>query len=398
MQRFYEQSKLAPENYPWRDIFDLPNGQISRIYRELKCEHHFVQNYDRNHEEPSIPSLTPRGFQSFLTYLIMAHPDHEFDRLAKAVLDMPISNADDRKERFPKQISRRLFPKLEDSKMKQRCVSLLSVDGKASQPRPTSAYYPPPPPPPQPREPSMTGSFERSRAPYSHASQPPSRNASEHGDDSSDNDSTPLAIPIERERKPYTAKEGTGKVYGGDSMSSSGGLKPDSLRDSRLSDSSTSGSGYPPPPPPPANRLNRANSSAGRTSGTIPVIRHHRSPSFNSESREGLGIGGGFTRSENSVGDIPQGYYSSNIYADPDQDDDNSLRRESTREREYRREKDRHREGRAAEWAKRAAEEERYSQKYSDNRADDTRFSKEYIDDYYRRYGKLPSAPNRNYA
>lgn len=48
-----------------------------------------------------------------MTLLIQAHPEKEYRRLRKAVLDMPISNPDKR-ERFPKEVSRRLFPQYED--------------------------------------------------------------------------------------------------------------------------------------------------------------------------------------------------------------------------------------------------------------------------------------------
>ena len=78
------------------------------MYRDLSCQHHLVQ--ERYDERPDIPGLTPVGFERWVTLLIQAHPEEEFERLQKAVLEMPISNPDDKKERFPKEISRRLFP------------------------------------------------------------------------------------------------------------------------------------------------------------------------------------------------------------------------------------------------------------------------------------------------
>ena len=48
-----------------------------------------------------------------MSLLIQAHPEEEYRRFRKAVLDMPISNPDKR-ERFPKEISQRLFPQHED--------------------------------------------------------------------------------------------------------------------------------------------------------------------------------------------------------------------------------------------------------------------------------------------
>ena len=48
-----------------------------------------------------------------MTLFIQAHLEEEYRRLRKAVLNMPISNPDKR-ERFSKEISRRLFPQHED--------------------------------------------------------------------------------------------------------------------------------------------------------------------------------------------------------------------------------------------------------------------------------------------
>ncbi|KAI5270310.1 hypothetical protein E4T47_06280 [Aureobasidium subglaciale] len=106
MVQFFNDVRLSSEIYPWRDIFGgrISCESISRIYRDLRCQHHFVQL--GNHSTPDIPALTPDGFNQFMTVLIQAHPAMEYERLAKAVVDMPISNADNPKERFPKQLSR----------------------------------------------------------------------------------------------------------------------------------------------------------------------------------------------------------------------------------------------------------------------------------------------------
>lgn len=64
--------------------------------------------------------MTPVGFERWVTPFIQAHPEEEFESFRKAVLEMPISNPDDRKERFPKDISRRLFPDHEDHKIRNR--------------------------------------------------------------------------------------------------------------------------------------------------------------------------------------------------------------------------------------------------------------------------------------
>lgn len=81
------------------------------MYRDLKCQHHFVQ--ERNDQRPDIPGLTAIGFERWMTLLIQAYPEEEYRRLQRAVLDMPISNPD-QKERFPKDIPRRLFPQIEE--------------------------------------------------------------------------------------------------------------------------------------------------------------------------------------------------------------------------------------------------------------------------------------------
>ena len=77
------------------------------MYRDLRCQHHLVQ--ERNNQKPDIPGLTSVGFERWMTLLIQAHLEEEYGRLRKAVLNMPISNPD-KKERFSKDISRRLFP------------------------------------------------------------------------------------------------------------------------------------------------------------------------------------------------------------------------------------------------------------------------------------------------
>ena len=99
-------------------IFEGKHSSLSQMYSDLKCPHHLAQEkYD---EIPDIPGLTPVGFERWVTLLIQAYPEEEFERLQKAVLKMPISNPDDKKERFPKEISRRLFPDHEDCQARRR--------------------------------------------------------------------------------------------------------------------------------------------------------------------------------------------------------------------------------------------------------------------------------------
>jgi hypothetical protein len=112
MQKYYEDTKVAPELCPWQAVFNDTTSSISRLYREVRAQHHLVQ--ERLDERPRVPGLTPLGFERWCTLMLLAYPDQEFQRIEKAVLDMPICNFDDRKERFPKEVSRRLFPMMPD--------------------------------------------------------------------------------------------------------------------------------------------------------------------------------------------------------------------------------------------------------------------------------------------
>ena len=209
MLRFFGEVKVADEAYPWDVIFGgkLSNNSLSRMYQKLLCQHHLVQT--QNHEIPTVPGLTPDGFEGLMTCLIQAHPDTEYERLAKAVMNMPISNADNKSERFPKELSRRLFPAQSNLHAEQRIVASLNHEPVLVKLR-GSLSMPPPPPasalPSQPTFPSPQTSFtERERKPYAQAS------FSNSFDD--DDLLGQPAVPIERERMPYSAKEGLGKMF-----------------------------------------------------------------------------------------------------------------------------------------------------------------------------------------
>lgn len=202
MMQFFNDNKVAGEHYPWTTIFGgkIANTSISSMYRKLLCQHHLVQN--NYHESPSVPGLTPIGFEKFMTCMIQAHPDTEFQRLAQAVQHMPISNADNKTERFPKQLSRRLLPAESNRQAEQRLISSLIHEPELVPPEREQLAMPRPPPEP----PLQNYIPERERNPYSHSQQ---TNAIYDDDE----DVSPPAVPIERERKPYFAKEGTGKKY-----------------------------------------------------------------------------------------------------------------------------------------------------------------------------------------
>ena len=209
-------------------VFDDERSRISRMYRDLECQHHLVQEqYD---QRPDIPGLTPVGFERWVTILIQAHPEEEYKRLQKAVLDMPISNPDDRKERFPKEISRRLFPGRGDDQIQDRLENAICEHANIDLPKRCNQQESPPVPQnhrPSTTDPSMTSrressanrekalpfvpsNIERERKPYSSI---PTESAI---DDTNPIPAPTPSQPIERERKPYAAVPGGGKQFDDD--------------------------------------------------------------------------------------------------------------------------------------------------------------------------------------
>ncbi|RMD41750.1 hypothetical protein DV735_g3367, partial [Chaetothyriales sp. CBS 134920] len=229
IQRYYEETKLDNETYPWQVIFDDRTSSISRMFREVSAQHHLVQPHGKENERPDVPGLTPQGFATWATLLTRAHPGHEFERLAKIARDMPISNPDDPKERFPKEISRRLFPEHDDEAIAaklQRAISVHcnvsfnarqdGIDGRRLSAVSTTN-------PTNPKRSSISAS-EQGQTPVTLTAQS-SENISQTGErlrkvasqtDSSViiDDDTPTAPPLERKRKPYVAAPGGGKNHG----------------------------------------------------------------------------------------------------------------------------------------------------------------------------------------
>jgi hypothetical protein len=202
MLQFLNETRVGEEHYPWQIIFGgkMTPVSISLMFQKLLCQHHLVQ--DRFNRAPTVPGLTPHGFDWFMTCLIQAHPDTEYERLAKAVMHMPISNADNKAERFPKELSRRLLPPKGSIQAEQRLISSLDHEPQVFATLKGYSHMPPPPPNPPP-----TQSFnDHSNNQYSQSSQ--RSNAFDDEDLAG-----PSSVQIERERKPYTAKEGTGKQY-----------------------------------------------------------------------------------------------------------------------------------------------------------------------------------------
>lgn len=248
----------------------------------MRCQHHLIQEHPA--ESPYIPALTPDGFQGWMTAMIQAYPDAEYERLTKAVLDMPISNANDRKERFPKELPRRLLPTTENLHAQQRCAAALSSEGVG--PLRKAPSFPPPPPKSQP--PSNGPSLERERSPY--VSRPDARPF--------EPDEAPLSssVPLERERKPYSSTPGAGKTYDDDSNRS--GYPDGAGHPQRRRAQSTATQG-PFVPPPPNDHYHHP-----RTGSTANTARP-RSPSFSNYG----------TASDPSVRDIPGSYYASNLHS-----------------------------------------------------------------------------------
>jgi hypothetical protein len=247
----------------------------------MRCQHHLIQEHPA--EQPYIPALTPEGFQEWMIAMIMAYPDAEYQRLAQAVLYMPISNANDRKERFPKELPRRLFPQVENLQAQQRCAAALSAEGVG--PLRKAPTFPPPPPKSQ----TSSGNLERERNPY--VSQPERKSIG------SEDELESASVPIERQRKPYAATPGGGKQYDDDLQRS---VTADaSMQDQRKRRQSTSAQG--PWAPPPTDTYYDTQPRNGPQAST----RRTRSPSFSNHG----------TQSDPTMRDIPNSYYASNMHS-----------------------------------------------------------------------------------
>ncbi|PQE29613.1 hydroxyproline-rich glyco DZ-HRGP protein [Rutstroemia sp. NJR-2017a BBW] len=199
------------------------NSQISKLYQDLGCQHHLVQ--DDNNSAPTIPALTPLGFAHWMTIQISAYPDEESKRLEKVVLALPINAdgpmVDGKPERLPKQISRHLLPSVEDRESQKllktainRFFDELGISPSRSKPTTSSPPLRQTSPAQQSRpvdiptrasqSTSASKPIERERAPYAGAPSVVSESSS--ADDAS-------GPPLERERKPYSAQPGSGKFH-----------------------------------------------------------------------------------------------------------------------------------------------------------------------------------------
>ena len=206
------------------------------MYRKLRIQHHLTQEEDHLGERPDIPGLPPKGFERWATLMILAHPEEEFERMKAAALNMPINNPDDKKERFPKDISRRLFPKHENLDIRELLIAAMEAHAKITvdRPMPEEAATPRAEQTQPPRH-QRRGSDAQSHLSFTDASvtsdpeiplPPPGnierqRNPYSKVPEAAVIDDTnpypppppPSSKPIERERKPYSVAPGGTRVY-----------------------------------------------------------------------------------------------------------------------------------------------------------------------------------------
>lgn len=266
------------------------------MYRDLMCQHHLVQ--ERHDQRPDIPGLTPIGFEKWATQLIRAHPDEEFQRLQKTVLEMPISNPDDKKERFPKELSRRLFPDSAHREIRDSLQKTIAEHAGVKLPKQANVdatkTHMAEPPPRRPEngtdsEPAYVPSdiereygylpnpsIERERKPYSNI---PSDSAI---DDTNPPPTQPQ--PIERQRKPYRVPGGGGggKLYEEDVKTSM------------------------PNPAQRSNSITERMRAMSKPTGEVPkpeILHHHRGSM--SQRRRQSPAGNDFRRSDGDLRQFP---------------------------------------------------------------------------------------------
>lgn len=278
MQRFYEVTSLEEhqEIYPWKFIFDDKTSSISRLLRDpgVQVEHHLVQTTPD--ARPDIPGLTPNGFAAWLMLLIQAHPDHEHERLSKILRLIAINHPDERKQRFPAALPRRLLPTSDDNSIVSRLSELMvthckvRIEGRHNSTATTlgSSIEPPQsprktdgPPAPTVEDVPDEGDFTQYQTRSPQRTSPRSQNDNQASDvpkaasvtsieDDGDDTPTPQARPIERERKPYFAQPGGGKSYDVTSGDEREAKEADYEQNDLRRTKSVSASQRPGPPPP----------------------------------------------------------------------------------------------------------------------------------------------------
>ncbi|CAL5868190.1 uncharacterized protein PFLUO_LOCUS2414 [Penicillium psychrofluorescens] len=294
LQKFYRDTHVSWDAYPWQDIFDDRTSSISRLFRVVQAEHFLVQAPNQFNERPDIPGLTPRGFEKWMTLMIQGNPDREYERLQKAVLNMPINNPDDKKERFPKELPRQLFPSVGDLDIREETEEYIMkhcgvdlphiTEAERSKAAPKSSPTPTPTPASAPSMERMP-SYERGRPPPS---------ASSTSAVLDDEDETISPAPIERERKPYSVQPGSGKVYDefqsprNSTGSFSTTSRPDTTgRSDRDRDSLYARSGSVHTKPPSAHRLSTHHGRSRSSSRSVNPSNEYRHSEGDLHGREG---------------------------------------------------------------------------------------------------------------
>ncbi|KAF3905793.1 hypothetical protein AA313_de0204979 [Arthrobotrys entomopaga] len=105
---------------------------------------------DSSSSPPTVPSLTPQGFERWMTIQILSDPDREAKRLITVLKQCPIQNPfekDPMLRRFPKTLSRESFPKFADGDVR-RLWDLFVPDDEQQTPAATTAARPGNNPPP----------------------------------------------------------------------------------------------------------------------------------------------------------------------------------------------------------------------------------------------------------
>ncbi|KAG5989968.1 hypothetical protein E4U43_004397 [Claviceps pusilla] len=142
LSAFYRRYRLEKEPFPLDALFDFDSRHALRnlelLYQDLSCEYHLIPDSHHHRTRPSIPALTPRGLQTWLTLLIQASPSCESLRLSRLLLDVPLetdpsssspssSSPSATPERLPAQLSRYLLPAHRNEKIYSAIVSALDA-------------------------------------------------------------------------------------------------------------------------------------------------------------------------------------------------------------------------------------------------------------------------------
>ncbi|KAF3911394.1 hypothetical protein ABW20_dc0102528 [Dactylellina cionopaga] len=150
MLGFYTKFKSpSGERVSWDNFFfGRPVKALSEIFQALNCHHHLVPPKDSASSPPTVPGLTPQGFERWMTIQILSDPDREAKRLITILKQCPIQNPfekDPMIRRFPKTLTRDSFPKYADGDTRG-LWDLFVPDEEQQTPVATRSSNNPPPP------------------------------------------------------------------------------------------------------------------------------------------------------------------------------------------------------------------------------------------------------------